>query len=117
MKNVTAWGVDRLVRRRNDTLRNRQVSLVRSVQRKLHDNDILVEIHAVKLTVHVQFDSISTRKRSPLNCVHKGVESGDPTIIRCDQHIDTSDLPRLAGRTEAPRQASDTTICISIRQL
>src|SRR5580698_3324635 len=55
--------------------------------------------------------------RSPLNGVHKRVEGGDPTIIRCDQHIDASNLPRLAGRTKAPRQASDTTVCISIRQL
>src|SRR5580693_2331298 len=40
------------------------------------------------------FDSISQR-RSPLNCVHKRVDGGDPTIIRCHQYIDTSDLPRL----------------------
>src|SRR5579863_3335233 len=59
----------------------------------------------------------SPKERSPLNCVHKCVEGGDPTIIRRDQHIDTRDLPRLAGRTEAPRQASDTTVCTSIRQL
>src|SRR5439155_26061841 len=53
MKNVAAWGVDLLVRRRNDALRNYQVSLVRTVQGKLHDNDILVELHVVKLTKHV----------------------------------------------------------------
>ena len=61
--------------------------------------------------------TLSPKERSPLNCVHERVEGGDPAIIRCDQHIDTSDLPWLAGRTEAPRQASDTTVCISIRQL
>src|SRR5882762_2401955 len=54
MKNVTAGRVDLLVRRRNDALIHRQISLMRSVQRKLHDNHIVVEINAVKLTVHVR---------------------------------------------------------------
>src|SRR5258706_16113442 len=54
MKDITAWGMDFLVRRRNDALIHRQISLVRSVQRKLHDNHIVVEINAVKLTVHVR---------------------------------------------------------------
>src|SRR6266436_3861397 len=54
MKDITAWGMDLLVRRRNDALINRQISLMRSVQGKLNDNDIVGEIHAVKLTVHVR---------------------------------------------------------------
>src|SRR5882724_3568926 len=58
----------------------------------------------------------SPKERSLLNCVRKRVQGGDPTIVRCDQHIDASNLPRLAGRTEAPRQASDTTVYISSRQ-
>src|SRR5437016_7189129 len=54
MKDVTTRRVDLLVRRRNDAPINRQISLMRSVQRKLHDNHIVVEINAVKLTVHVR---------------------------------------------------------------
>src|SRR5882724_4930076 len=54
MKDVTARGVDLLGRRRNEALTNRQISLMRAVQRKLHNNDIVVEIQAVKLTVHVR---------------------------------------------------------------
>src|SRR6266436_15995 len=54
MKDITAWGMDLLVRRRNDALIDRQISLMRSVQRKLHNNHIVVEINAVKLTVHVR---------------------------------------------------------------
>src|SRR5271169_3769314 len=54
MKHVTARSVHLLVRRRNRSLRNHQVSLVCAVQRQLHNNYIVVEIHAVKLTVHVR---------------------------------------------------------------
>src|ERR1700722_1921870 len=57
MKDVTTGGVNLLVRRRNHPLGNRQVSLMRAVQRKLHNNYVVVEIHVVKLTVHVRENS------------------------------------------------------------
>ena len=58
--------------------------------------------------------TLSPKERSSLDCVGKGVEGGDPTVIRCDKHIDTSDFPGLAGRAEAPRQASDAAIYICV---
>jgi hypothetical protein len=60
--------------------------------------------------------TLSPKERSPLNCVHERVDGDDPTVIRCHQHVDTSDLPRLARRTEAPPEASDTAVCVAIRQ-
>src|SRR4029077_19715450 len=56
-------------------------------------------------------------QRSTLSSVYERVEGGDPTIVRRDQDIDTSHLSWLAWGTEAPREASHTTVCISIRQL
>src|SRR5258707_414176 len=53
MKDITAWGMHLLVGRRNNALRKVQVSLVCAVQRQLHNDNIIVEIHVVKLTVHV----------------------------------------------------------------
>src|ERR1700726_1577276 len=53
MENVTTWGVHVLVGRRNHSRRNRQISLMRAIQRKLDYYDIVFEVEAVKLSMHV----------------------------------------------------------------
>src|ERR1700733_219106 len=53
VKDITAGCVYLLVRWWDDNRRKGQISLVSSIQRQLHDDNIVVEIKAVKLSMHV----------------------------------------------------------------
>jgi hypothetical protein len=53
VKDIAAGGVHLLVRRHDDALGKHQVSVVRAVQRKLHNHHVVIEVQGVKLTMHV----------------------------------------------------------------
>src|SRR5580700_7376138 len=54
MKYVAAWGVNFLVRRQNHSRGEHQVSVVRTVQGKLYNHNVVVEIKAVEFAMHVR---------------------------------------------------------------
>src|SRR5580693_2863771 len=54
MKYVAAWGVNFLVRRRNHSGGQHEVSVVRTVQGELCNHDVVVEIKVVDFAMHVR---------------------------------------------------------------
>src|SRR5580698_3172880 len=82
MKYVAAWGVNFLVRRRNHSRGQHQVSVVRTVQGKLNNHNVVVEIKAVEFAMHV-------RESGGIN-VHGVTDFFSEILLSCTHVIEIS---------------------------